>query len=439
MNFLTKLFKLDTIGTKVSTEVVAGMTTFLTMAYIIALNPIILSDAGMDKGGVFIATILISAISCILMGLYANWPVALAPGMGLNAFFAYAVVLSMGFTWQQALFAVFVSGVVFLLISCTPVRTKIIHAIPDNLKVGIGVGVGFFLAFIGLQNAGIVTSSEVTVSTLANLGTPTVLLSCIGFLLIVFLEAMRVKGSLLISILVITIASFFWGDNAYQGVIGKLPEFTTFLALDFNVSALLNVTFITVVISMLFVDFFDSTGTLIAIANIVNHDSQGDKEGALTLDLSKTNKPLIVDSVATIIGSMLGTSTATSYIESVTGVKQGGKSGLTACVTGILFLLSLFFFPLVNSIPSYATAPALIYVGFLFIQNFKALDFDNIFELVPAGVAALIMPFSFSISHGIIFGFISHIVIQIGLGKIKDISFILWITTLLGVVFLIIN
>lgn len=370
MSFLNKVFKLDVLGAKVSTEVLAGLTTFLTMSYIIAINPIILSDAGMDKGSVFIATIIIAASSCIFMGLYANWPVVLAPGMGLNAFFTYSVVLSMGFSWQISLFAVFVSGIIFLLISVTSLRTLVVRAIPDNLKAGIGVGVGLFIAYIGLQNSGLVVGSEVTVSSIGDLSQPAVFLSCAGFLLIIFLEALKVRGSLLISIVLLTITSFFVTDNQFGGIIGKIPEFKTFLALDFNFASLFNTSFLVVVLSLLFVDFFDSTGTLIAISHSIK-----DREGGDRLDITKNSRPLIVDSVATVVGSLLGTSTATSYVESVTGVKAGGKTGLTACVVGVLFLASLFFFPIVNVIPPYATAPALIYVGFLFLQNLKTIDF----------------------------------------------------------------
>ncbi len=434
MSFLNKVFKLDVLGAKVSTEVLAGLTTFLTMSYIIAINPIILSDAGMDKGSVFIATIIIAASSCIFMGLYANWPVVLAPGMGLNAFFTYSVVLSLGFSWQISLFAVFVSGIIFLLISVTSLRTLVVRAIPDNLKAGIGVGVGLFIAYIGLQNSGLVVGSEVTVSSIGDLSQPAVFLSCAGFLLIIFLEALKVRGSLLISIVLLTITSFFVTDNQFGGIIGKIPEFKTFLALDFNFASLFNTSFLVVVLSLLFVDFFDSTGTLIAISHSIK-----DREGGDRLDITKNSRPLIVDSVATVVGSLLGTSTATSYVESVTGVKAGGKTGLTACVVGVLFLASLFFFPIVNVIPPYATAPALIYVGFLFLQNLKTIDFSNIFELIPAGVAALTIPFTFSISHGIVFGFISYVVIQLGLGRFQKISKMVWVVFLIGVAYLFVH
>ncbi len=431
MRFLNNYFSLDTLKTTVGAEITAGITTFLTMAYIIAVNPAILSATGMDKGSLFVATVIISAISSLCMGLYAKWPVALAPGMGLNAFFTYAVVLSMGLTWQVALFAVFVSGIIFLFISVTSLRRIIIQSIPKNLKIGIGVGVGFFLAYIGLQNAGIIVANNATITGFGSLKETTVLLSCFGFLLILFLESLKVRGSLLMSILIITIVSFIVTDNSYKGVIGIIPSFSTFMALDFNMSLLLNIPFITVVLSILFVDFFDSTGTLLAISHSVNHEDDN-----VALDIEKNSKPLIVDSIATIVGSVLGTSTATAYIESLAGIKQGGKSGLTACVVGILFLLSLFFFPLIDSIPSYATAPALIYVGFLFIQNLKELDFNDIFELIPAGIAAFMMPFTFSISHGIIFGFISYIAIQLGRGEYKKITPMVWIVAIIGIVYL---
>ena len=434
MKFLINYFSLDKLRTTVGTEILAGITVFLTMAYIIVVNPAILSATGMDKGSLFVATIIISALSSLFMGLYAKWPIALAPGMGLNTFFTYAVVLSMGFTWQIALFAVFVSGVIFLFISVTSIRKIIIQTIPTNLKVGIGVGVGFFLAYIGLQNAGIIVANEATITGLGSLKETTVILSCFGFLLILLLEALKVRASLLISILFITFASFIFTDNSFKGLVGSIPSFTTFMALDFNINHLLNAPFIIVVLSMLFVDFFDSTGTLLAISNSIN-SSHGDA----SLDITKNNKPLIVDSVATIFGSLLGTSTATAYIESISGVKQGGKSGLSACVVGILFLLSLFFFPLIDSIPFYATAPALIYVGFLFIQNLKELNFNDIFELIPAGIAAFMMPFTFSISHGIIFGFISYIVIQLGQAKYKKITPMVWLVGIAGIIYLYVN
>ncbi len=431
---LERFFQMKENGSSLHTEIVAGLTTFLTMAYIIVVNPLILSDAGIDKGSIFIATILISAFSTLLMGLYARWPVALAPGMGLNAFFTYYVVLTLGIAWQQALFAVFCSGILFLIVSVTPIRRRIIKAIPHNLKIGIGVGVGLFLLFIGLQNAGFVVANQATITGIGDLKNPTVLMSALGFLLILVLEARKIRGSLIITMLLITIVSFFTTDNEFGGIVGRIPEFKTLGALDFNMASLINVSFLIVVFSLLFVDFFDSTGTLLAIhKSLHHHKSQEGEEKEEEL----SRRPLIVDSIATIVGSILGTSTATAYIESATGIRQGGRTGLTAVVTGLLFIACLFFFPLINSIPSYATAPALIYVGFLFIQNLRDLDLSNIFELIPAMVAAILMPFTFSITHGIIFGFLTHLIIIIAEGKIKSMSPIVWIVSALGIVYLV--
>lgn len=429
MDIIDKVFKVTHLGSNIKTEIIAGLTTFLTMVYIIVVNPAILSNAGMDKGSVFIATILISAISTIIMGLFANLPIALAPGMGLNAFFTFIVVLKYDLSWQIALFAVFCSGVLFLIITSTSLRQHIISAIPPSLKIGIGTGIGFFLLFIGLQNAGIIVANPATITGIGNLKEPTVILACIGFLTILILEARKVKGALIISILFVTILSFIFTDSAYQGLLGGIPEYQTFMKLDFDFTQLLSAQFLIIIFSLLFVDFFDSTGTIIAISQSIQTDRSS--------NILKSNKPLLVDSFATVLGSILGTSTATVYIESATGVRQGGKTGLTAVVVGILFLLCLFLYPLVSAIPSYATAPALIYIGFLFIQNLRDLDLHNIQELIPAGVSAILIPFTFSISHGIIFGFLTYLVISLASGKTKEIPLTVWIISLLSVVYLV--
>jgi AGZA family xanthine/uracil permease-like MFS transporter len=411
---LERLFQLNELGTNVRREILAGVTTFLTMAYIIFVNPAILGDAGMDLGAVFVATCLAAAFGSAFMGLYANYPIALAPGMGLNAYFTYGVVLGMGFTWQVALGAVFISGIIFLILSVTPVREYIIDSIPKSLKMAIGAGIGLFLGIIGLQEAGIVVDHPATLVTLGDLTSLPVILAAVGLVMMAALDAWKVPGAIIISILAVTAVGLVTGLTEWGGIADTPPSLApTFLAMDLG--GAMEKGLIIIVFTFLFVDFFDNTGTLIGVAH---------RAGLLTPEgkLPRLRKALIVDSTAAMAGAALGTSTTTSYIESAAGVRAGGRSGLTAVVVAILFLLALFFSPLAGMIPTYATAPALVYVACLMARGMSEFDWEDVTEYVPAVVTAITMPLTYSIAHGIAFGFITYTVIKIASGKFSDVK-----------------
>ena len=411
---LERLFELKELGTNVRREILAGVTTFLTMAYIIFVNPAILSDSGMDFGAVFVATCLAAAFGSAFMGLFANYPIALAPGMGLNAYFSYTVVLGMGFTWQVALGAVFISGIIFLILSVTPVREYIVDSIPKSLKMAIGAGIGLFLGIIGLQEAGIVVDHPATLVTLGDLTSLPVILAAIGLVMMAALDAWKVPGAIIISILAVTAVGLLTGLTEWGGIAAPPPPLApTFLAMDLG--GALEKGVIIIVFTFLFVDFFDNTGTLIGVAH---------RAGLLTPEgkLPRLRKALIVDSTAAMAGAALGTSTTTSYIESAAGVRAGGRSGLTAVVVAILFLLALFFSPLAGMIPAYATAPALVYVACLMARGMSEFDWEDVTEYVPAVVTAITMPLTYSIAHGIAFGFITYTVIKIASGKFSDVK-----------------
>jgi AGZA family xanthine/uracil permease-like MFS transporter len=410
---LERLFELKELGTNVRREVLAGVTTFLTMAYIIFVNPAILSDSGMDFGAVFVATCLAAAFGSAFMGLFANYPIALAPGMGLNAYFTYTVVGTLGYTWQVALGAVFISGILFLILSVTPVREYIVDSIPKSLKMAIGAGIGLFLGIIGLQEAGVVVDHPVTLVTLGDLTSEPVILSAIGLVLMAILDAWKVPGAIIISILGLTAYGLVFGDTEWIGIADRPPSLNTFLEMD--IGGALEVGAIAIIFTFLFVDFFDNTGTLIGVAH---------RAGLLTPEgkLPRLRKALIVDSTAAMAGAALGTSTTTSYIESAAGVRAGGRTGLTAVVVAVLFLLALFFAPLAGMIPIYATAPALIYVACLMARGMAEFDWEDVTEYVPAVVTAIAMPLTYSIAHGIAFGFITYTVIKIGSGKFGDVK-----------------
>ncbi|MEX1108077.1 MAG: NCS2 family permease [Dongiaceae bacterium] len=412
---LDKYFQLTELGTDVRREILAGVTTFLTMAYIIFVNPDILSASGMDFGAVFVATCLAAAFGSAFMGLYANYPIALAPGMGLNAYFTYGVVLGMGFTWEVALGAVFISGILFLILSVTPIREYIVNSIPKSLKMAISAGIGLFLGIIGLQAAGIVVDHPVTLVTLGDLTTWPVILATVGLVLMAALDAWKVPGAIIISILAVTAVGLVIGIADWTGSVVAMPPSIgpTFLAMDLG--GALQVGVVTIVFTFLFVDFFDNTGTLIGVAH---------RAGLLGPDgkLPRLRRALIVDSTSAMAGAALGTSTTTSYIESAAGVRAGGRSGLTAVVVAILFLLALFFAPLAGMIPGYATAPALIYVACLMARGMAEFDWEDVTEYVPAVVTAITMPLTYSIAHGIAFGFITYTVIKILSGRYKDLK-----------------
>ncbi|MEX0808073.1 MAG: NCS2 family permease [Dongiaceae bacterium] len=411
---LDKFFQLTELGTNVRREILAGVTTFLTMAYIIFVNPDILSAAGMDFGAVFVATCLAAAFGSAFMGLYANYPIALAPGMGLNAYFAYGVVLGMGYTWEVALGAVFISGILFLILSVTPVREYIIDSIPKSLKMAIGAGIGLFLGIIGLQAAGVVVDHPVTLVTLGDLTSWPVVLAAVGLALMAALDAWKIPGAIIISILAMTVVGLILGLTEWHGIADTPPSIApTLLAMDLG--GAIEVGLITIVFTFLFVDFFDNTGTLIGVAH---------RAGLLTPEgkLPRLRRALVVDSTAAMAGAALGTSTTTSYIESAAGVRAGGRSGLTAVVVALLFLLALFFSPLAGMIPAYATAPALIYVACLMARGMSEFDWEDVTEYVPAVVTAITMPLTYSIAHGIAFGFITYTVIKILSGRYKELK-----------------
>lgn len=411
---LEKLFQLQAHNTSVRTEMLAGLTTFLTMAYILFVNPAILGETGMDKGAVFVATCLAAAIGSAVMGLIANYPIALAPGMGLNAFFTYTVVLHMGHSWQVALGAVFISATLFFVLSVFRIREWIINSIPLPLRSAISAGIGLFLALIALKEAGLVIANPATLVGLGDLSSPGPLLAILGFFLIVALEARRVTGAVMIGILVVTAIAIALGVTPFGGILSMPPSMApTFLQLD--IMGALDVGMISVIFAFLFVDLFDNTGTLIGVAKRAGLMS---KEG----HLPKMGRALIADSTAAMGGSLLGTSTTTSYIESAAGVAAGGRTGLTACVVAVLFLLALFFAPLAGTVPAFATAPALLFVAVLMTSGLAEIDWDDITVAAPVVITALAMPLTFSIANGIAFGFISWVVIKSLAGRWKDLN-----------------
>lgn len=438
---LEKFFKLSENGTDVKTEVLAGITTFMTMAYILAVNPSILSATGMDSGAVFTATALASLIGTLFMAAFANYPFALAPGMGLNAYFAYTVVLGMGYSWQYALTAVFVEGIIFIVLSLTNVREAIFNAIPQNLKAAVSVGIGLFIAFIGLQNAKIVIGgstllqlfsvdkyNEVNgVTATFNDAGITVLLAIIGIIVTGILVIKNIKGNILWGILItwaLGIICQFTGlyvPNPELGFYNLLPDFSSglsipslapiFCKLDF--SNILSLDFIVILFAFLFVDMFDTIGTLIGVSAKANMLDENGK-------LPRIKGALLADAVATTAGALLGTSTTTTFVESASGVSEGGRTGLTAVTTAILFGLALFLSPIFLAIPSFATAPALIVVGFYMLTNVVNIDFGDIAEALPCYICILAMPFFYSISEGIAMGVISYVVLNLVTGKVKE-------------------
>ncbi|MDI9223554.1 MULTISPECIES: NCS2 family permease [Pantoea] len=423
---LEKLFKLKAHNTTVRTEIIAGITTFLAMAYILFVNPSILGATGMDKGAVFVATCLAAAIGCVLMGLIANYPIALAPGMGLNAFFTYTVVLHMGYTWQIALGAVFLSAVIFFALSIFKIREWIIASIPLPLRAGIAAGIGLFLALIALEGAGIVVDNPATLVGLGDLTKPGPLLALLGFFIIVALEARRVTGAVLIGILVVTFISMGIGLTPFGGVFSAPPSIApTFMQLD--ISGAFNVGLVSVIFAFLFVDVFDNTGTLLGVTK---RAGLADEQG----NVPKMGRALIADSAAALFGSLLGTSTTTSYVESAAGVSAGGRTGLTAIVVAVLFLLSLFFSPLAGSVPVYATAPALLFVAVLMASGLAEIDWKDITTAAPVTVTALTMPLTYSIANGIAFGFITWTVVKLLSGRTKELNAALVILSILFVI-----
>jgi len=424
MEWLERQFHLKEHGTDVRTEIIAGLTTFLTMAYIIFVNPSILGDAGMPKEPVFVATCLVAALGSAIMALYANYPIAMAPGMGLNAYFAYVVVGQMGFTWQAALGAVFISGCLFMLVTVLRIREQIIKGIPQSLRLAITVGIGMFLALIALKAAGIVAASPATGVTLGDLHTPGVVLAVLGFFLIVALDRLRVKGAILIGILAVTLASYFFAGNPIDKVFSMPPSIApTFLQLDIKTA--LTAGLLNVVLVFFLVELFDATGTLMGVARRAGLLVEG--------KMDRLNKALFADSGAIIAGSMLGTSSTTAYVESASGVQAGGRTGLVSLVVAALFLACLFIAPLAGSVPPYATAPALFFVAGLMMRDLVELEWDDTTEVLPAIVTALSMPFTYSIANGLAFGFITYGVIKLITGQARQVHWMVWI---IGAIFL---
>ena len=411
---LETLFRLRENGTTARTEVVAGATTFLTMAYIVLVNPQILAAAGMDKGAVFVATCLASAFATMFMALYANYPLALAPGMGLNAYFTFGVVLGLHYRWQVALGAVFFSGCLFFVLSVTRVREWIIDTIPMSQKIAISCGIGLFLGIIALKEAGLVVANPETLVTLGNLKAPATLLASGGFIVMVALDRLQVPGAIIIAVIGTAFAGILLGVSPFAGIASVPPSLApTFLALDLK--GALDIGVATIIFVFLFVDLFDNTGTLVGVAY---------RAGLIdrTGHIPRLGRVMVVDSTASIAGSLLGTSTVTSYIESAAGVRAGGRTGLTGIVVAVLFLLTLFFAPLAESVPPYATAPALLFVACLMARGFSELEWNDVTEYAPAVVTALVMPLTFSIANGIAFGFITYAAVKLVAGRWREAS-----------------
>jgi AGZA family xanthine/uracil permease-like MFS transporter len=418
---LEKIFRLKQNGTDTRTEVIAGITTFMTMAYILAVNPLILSNAGMDRDAVFTATAISSFIAIAVMALYANLPIALAPGMGLNAFFAYTVVMQMGYSWEMALTAVFIEGIIFILLTFFKVREAIINSIPMNLKHAISVGIGLYIALIGFSNAGIVVRNEATLVSLGDLSDPAALLALMGIIIIGILLVFRLKGALVTGIVITALVGIPLGITQLpsDGLI-SLPPSLAPVFFKFDFSKIFTADMLAVVFTFLFVDIFDTVGTLVGVCSKANLlDSQG--------NIPRVRQALFADAVGTAAGAMLGTSTVTSYIESAAGVSEGGKTGLTSLVVGVLFLAALFFSPLFLMVPSAATAPALVLVGLFMISPIQKINLEDYSESLPVFLTIIIMPLAYSISEGIAFGMLSYVLIKVFTGKWKEISIVMYI------------
>jgi AGZA family xanthine/uracil permease-like MFS transporter len=419
---LEKLFRLAEHGASARTEAIAGLTTFLTMSYIIFVNPDILSTTGMDRDAVFVATCLAAALGSLIMALAANWPIGMAPGMGLNAFFAFTVVQGMGYTWQQALGAVFISGVIFLVLALTGARTWLIRGIPRSLRSGIVAGIGLFLAIIALSSSGIVTTHPATKVTLGDLRAPGPLFAILGFFIIASLDALRVRGAILIGVLAVTVLSILLGYSPFHGVFSAPPSLApTFFKLD--IAGALHTGLLHVILVFVLVEVFDATGTLMGVAKRAGLLEQGQP--------NRMGRALLADSGAILAGSLLGTSSTTAYIESASGVQAGGRTGLTALVVALLFLAALFVSPLAGAVPAYATAPALLYVAGLMMKELAEIDWSDVAESTPAALTALAMPFTYSIANGLAFGFISHAVLKTCTGRAREVHPAVWLVALL--------
>ena len=427
---LKTLFGTDK-NTDLLKEVTAGVTTFLTMSYILIVNPLILSDAGMDKEALITATGLAAAFGTLLMALWVKAPLAMAPGMGLNAFFAYSLVLGEGISWQTAMGVVFISGIVFLLLTVIGIREKIVNAIPLSLRLGIPVGIGFFITFIGFQNMGLVVKNEATIVALGKF-TPELIIALIGLMITFILEAKKIKGALLVGIAITTIIALVTGHVEWQGTLFSTPPSLEPIAFQLDIFGALSWGLVGAIFSFMFVDLFDSVGTLVGCsyeAEMVEEDGT----------IKKIDKMLEADAVATVAGSLMGTSTTTTFIESASGIEEGGRTGLTSFVTAILFLVALFFSPLISFVPSFATAPILVVVGIFMFRNIGQISLDDWTELVPVFLTAILMPVTYSISTGLTFGFLSWIFLKIGTARFKEITPIMWFIGALSLLNLVIS
>tara|TARA_B100000674_G_scaffold242255_1_gene199315 strand:+ start:54 stop:1355 length:1302 start_codon:yes stop_codon:yes gene_type:complete len=415
---LEQIFKLQDNNTTIAKEFLAGFTTFVTMAYIIFVNPQMMAASGMDLGASFVGTCIAASIACFAMGFYSNWPVGLAPGMGLNAFFTYTVVGEMGYSWEIALGAVFLAGILFVIISVTPLRQWMLNSIPMNLRIAMGAGVGLFVGFIGLKTGGLIIQNDATFLSLGNLKNIETLLAAVGFLLILILAIRKMTGAIIIGVLGITIIAFLLGLIEFNGIVSSPPNLSPiFIKLD--ILGALDLAMISIIISFLFVNLFDTAGTLLGVASRANLIEDSGK-------IKYLDRALKADSSASVAGSLFGCSPVTSYVESSAGVEAGGRTGLTAITVGLFFLMAIFFSPLASMVPSYATAGALIYVAILMLSGMEKLDWSDNTELLPALIMIIMIPLTFSIANGIALGFISYVFLKLAARKMSDISLGAW-------------
>ena len=419
---LEKIFKLKNFNTDFKSEVLAGITTFITMAYIIFVNPQMMAASGMDIGASFVGTCIAASIACIAMGVYANWPVGLAPGMGLNAFFTYTVVGEMGYSWEVALGAVFLAGILFFIMSVTPLRQWMLESIPFNLRIAMGAGVGLFIGIIGLKSGGIITSNEATLLSMGDLTKPETILAMFGFLVIAVLSIRKIPGAIVIGIFLVTSVALALNLIKFNGIVSSPPSLMPVL-LKLDISQAFDLAMISIIMSFLFVNLFDTAGTLVGVANqakLINANG----------DIDNLDRALKADSGSSAVGSLFGCSPVTSYVESSAGIEAGGRTGLTAVTVGMLFLLAIFFAPLASMIPAYATSGALIYVAILMLSSMEKLNWTDLSDLLPALVIIVMMPLTFSIANGIALGFLSYVIIKIFSGQIKAISSGAWFLTI---------
>ncbi len=422
---LENFFSVSEHQTSIQKEILAGVTTFITMAYIIFVNPQMMAQSGMDYGAIFVGTCLAAAVACLFMGLFANWPVGLAPGMGLNAFFTYTVVGEMGYSWEVALGAVFIAGILFFIMSITSLRRWMLDSIPLNLRIAMGAGVGLFIGFIGLKNGGIIVANGATFLSLGDFTNPGTLLAGLGFLLISILSIRKIPGAIIIGILSVTLISIFLNLVEFEGVFSIPPDVTPVL-MKLDILGALDVAMISVIVSFLFVNLFDTAGTLFGVATRANLVTE-------TGHIKDLDKALKVDSSSSVFGSFLGCAPVTSYVESSAGIEAGGRTGITAVVVGILFLLATFLSPLAAAVPAYATAGALIYVAILMLSGMERLNWDDQSELLPALIMIVMIPLTFSIANGIALGFLAYVSIKLFIGEINKISSGAWFLTLIFV------